>query len=835
MSTAVTIVSNVLKQGGTPITDADEVSAVGPAMRAALALPPTIFCDASAANDSADGLTPATPKQTIAAALALCVAGGTLRLARGRRWYEDLNFTVSNLTIRPYGAGVRPLLDGSRAISAGAWTAHATIANVWQCTLTLPAATIYSPPSNQWGIMLWDEVGSKRGIDAALTYYTAGADIAANITYVGSNPGTFTAHKVGSTTKDARQTVGTQFTFYARFSDSFDPSAGARAINYVDMSQHFVLGEGSVIEDLVFQRAGNKDMIGISYATSNQPGIMRRCDLLEASAHAIVGGGMDYEDCFAKGGVYSMVYSGAGLHNYRDTLNKGTSRGCFFRRCRVDGFYTGYYTHGSDSGTQHNSFDLRDCEAVNCSIGLSAGLNSAAKTPIIDGFVLKNCATGLDLGSGANLRRIRYTGTITGNCAFITSNGAGGVVDLEDCSVVFRSAGNCNAFQNTHASTQLVVTANRIAVWRASAASLSGAQKNIKITLTNSIYAAISDATLPWTGVVTAGNTFLQLGKSTLDTLRVANPGIDSTCIAPWVTQVYSRTILDADLSATVGTRAATYVSGSTLSVSYVATGSPPRAIRVIDAYGAGLHYDGIVTSSSPTPTNTVQVSPNPASAFSGKAYKWRMTNALIWPATVDICSVSKDGLQLATSNIARYAVGQYLTVGGVRGRASFGVRKITAISGSILTLDRACSWTVDPSFSYIPITGGSGIPLPTVAVTFDQSFARGSVAGTITKGEGGTISIAEDIATGSFNFDYEGTKFNTAGTSQYYGQIRSDEGYIDAGISLFPGDTLAVSANVYIAALDLTFPVPPALSGVLTPATGSEPARLLMGPQNLP
>jgi len=72
----------------------------------------TYYFDATSGNDSNDGLTELTPKQTRAAAIALTGTGRRFRFKRGEVWRETGNWSVgSDVTIDAYGTGANPIFD----------------------------------------------------------------------------------------------------------------------------------------------------------------------------------------------------------------------------------------------------------------------------------------------------------------------------------------------------------------------------------------------------------------------------------------------------------------------------------------------------------------------------------------------------------------------------------------------------------------------------------------------------------------------------------------------------------------------------------------------------
>lgn len=102
---------------------------------------PTLYVDSVSGSDANDGLTAATPLQTLAAAQAATSAGEIIGLARGSYWREQYNIPADNVSIAVYGTGAMPVIDGADAV--GTWTQPdaVTYPNVWSQSWTRTSAT----------------------------------------------------------------------------------------------------------------------------------------------------------------------------------------------------------------------------------------------------------------------------------------------------------------------------------------------------------------------------------------------------------------------------------------------------------------------------------------------------------------------------------------------------------------------------------------------------------------------------------------------------------------------------------------------------------------------
>jgi hypothetical protein len=103
----------------TPAPTAAPTPAPTPAPAPAPAPAFTYHVDSVNGLDTNDGSTPALAFKTLAALPAL-IAGNSIGLARGSYWREELSFTVGGVSIKAYGEGAPPVIDG--ADIATGWT-----------------------------------------------------------------------------------------------------------------------------------------------------------------------------------------------------------------------------------------------------------------------------------------------------------------------------------------------------------------------------------------------------------------------------------------------------------------------------------------------------------------------------------------------------------------------------------------------------------------------------------------------------------------------------------------------------------------------------------------
>jgi hypothetical protein len=95
----------------------------------------TIYADSAAGNDASNGLTPLTPKKTLAAVRGLSPgATSVIALKRGSKWRESLYGLPAGCSVIAYGVGAPPLIDSSDV--ATGWTATAGRTNVHEIAWT---------------------------------------------------------------------------------------------------------------------------------------------------------------------------------------------------------------------------------------------------------------------------------------------------------------------------------------------------------------------------------------------------------------------------------------------------------------------------------------------------------------------------------------------------------------------------------------------------------------------------------------------------------------------------------------------------------------------------
>lgn len=102
--------------------------------------------DAVAGDDDNDGLTEATAFATIAKLNTVLFPGINIGLARGSRWAEmlDSHLVDGPIAVRAFGSGPPSQLDCADTIPSDSWTAHETLANVYQREWLVPLIDLAS-------------------------------------------------------------------------------------------------------------------------------------------------------------------------------------------------------------------------------------------------------------------------------------------------------------------------------------------------------------------------------------------------------------------------------------------------------------------------------------------------------------------------------------------------------------------------------------------------------------------------------------------------------------------------------------------------------------------
>lgn len=383
----------------------------------------TYYVDSVAGSNGNSGLTPSTPKQTLAA-LPTLTEGAIVALKCGSTFREAIPMTGSGTATAPiiwgqYGTGTRPKIKGSKDYGT-------------TLTWSLSSGVIYSAPAAALpaaaNLVYVDEVTPLRKYAslAALQAGTAGgyfADTTNNVLYVwmwdGSNP---TGHAVEV------NGVVTQI-----------GNTGTRAhLQFQDIA--IMHGSGS--------NAG-------LFSASTSPGVViRRCQLgPHYGAGTYVGSpGMIVEDCYVTTCWDAIEYpdttgSGAGI-----TGGTANSAGAIIRRNWVTGCTHGIRPNAMQTTDIHHNFVYLN--HVNGIDNYAAGtavrvVNNTVwhrpTGPTPAGHGIDQQATGTGLWSRNNLVYTDFTGDSTNVEAYTLASGSGANTS-EDYNLGWVAPGSTAAF-----------------------------------------------------------------------------------------------------------------------------------------------------------------------------------------------------------------------------------------------------------------------------------------------------------------------------------------------------------------------------------------------------
>lgn len=806
-------------------------------------------------NDSNTGLTPADPKQTTAAAVAIMGVGDTLRPKRASgvsssRFFEQLTGLPKNAKIVPYGFGFKPRWDGSRKIAAVAWTADGTYADQWYADVTQQVITVPGGVSaNAFHCNMWVEEATARDVNC--TPYLTGVSIAANRLYISTRPYYFTCHRQGSTVADPRtDTASTLYRYRIQMPAGVDPSAAAVDIYYAEQQAVANLSEGCSVKDVIFQRTANKDMVGLDGAHGGVD-LLDNVEFIDAAVHGWVGSAVHHRGSRAVTNVpasdgislsNARQWGGGGLHEFRPTGTSGKSRGALLEDVYVENYGNGIYSHGTGGPNEHPSVLVRRPKVRGCNIALAAGLTDKGWT--VEDADVFDCDCLSETSANMRFIRPRYISSAIANLFAFSLEGDN--LYVEDGVFIFRSStgrmyGNSTALSNNDGTTYNV-TLNRVTKVGGALCDANARRRQVNLTVTDSVLGECveSGTTYPWS-LITATNTQLSVQQTSLAQLIAANAGINANCVCPWNLQDYLRTIISADISYANSTRTVSMTSGDatkTLTFNFrdnnLIVG---QAVRVFNYDGAGTNFDTTIATLGATGSSgTVTVVDAIPATAAGKQFWAGYFNRKVCPESAGTCVISNDGTQAYLSNPELFSINMWIYIGALDRRDALGLVQITALSGSTATLSRALTWRKSNSnVTYAPFGTTTGVVRPSFAVSFafplrgyNAAFADPQYS--LTKNVGAAVITGAEVNTGTGNFSGLLSLAHADGTVASYGQLRHEEGYVDTGFPVGVSDSLEVKAVAYMEDHVPAFLGDPALSGRALLVRNSRMAALGMG-----
>jgi hypothetical protein len=819
------------------------------------------FVDSVNGSDSNSGYTSTAPFQSITRLLQETIRNySTIYLASGSRWFVSLAqlYTLSNATTKRYGNGAKPILDGSRAIPAGSWTPDGTYPNVYYADVTHDVMTSCTGvAATTCHFMCWQEAP---GMDQAMTAKFDGGTIAANRAWVSSNAGSFCCNQQGSTVADPRTDTNSKlYRYYVHLTGDVDPRNGTVTIYHGEQTQVMTLGAGCNAYGLMFKRTSGKDMTGVA-ASGTRVGTIKHCEWVDSAVHGWVGAYAHMQDVRAITSLPSSVtFGGGGFHAYYGAVNLAAmSPGILLEDFYVEGFTHGVYWHGADLVTPiHRRADIRRGSVRSCTNVVSGDLTlDGIFVEDVNGFntnafLNMNAAITATLPA-TRIKRCRWVSQTSGGGAF---NMAAGDVYVEDFEGIGRNSSaklavNAGALQLNNA-TELNLYLTRVTSNGLKGSDDNARKRQIHLTCVDSTLGQLVPASSFTSGQaydsIVATNTQLAIGWKTLAQIQAIFPGVDNTCVVPYVNQPQTRTILSSDMAYVSTARTASATSGSTtLTLSFADSyiGVLGTAIQVVNYDGAGTNFNTVVTGWTGT-GSPITVSDLAPATFSGKAVNVGTYGKQVFPQSAGTCVISNDGTQIYVSNEEYFTVGQTIYIGGINHRSTPNpgtpvARQITAKSGQTLTMSTPIVWmnqgsTLTPAYSAFGST--SGVQRPSFTVSFGFPLEPRTSVASITRNKAGsnvtnTAESASNTALFTDSTAQVGSRDATGTTNTEAGRILHELGYMNIGFRVAPGDVLSVTSTAYVEDYSAKFSSDPTVTGEANLVNGSLLATLRMGAQ---
>jgi hypothetical protein len=784
-----------------------------------------MYVDSVDGDDSNDGLTTATPKLTLAAAVAAVPNNSTLWLKCGSRWHEPLTLTNNHryVDIKSYGTGAWPIIDGSRPIPAENW-----IADPGDRVGVYYADVTYSGPMAQSSDVLhqfelFDEGGGFVKDKAFVPRYLTGS-LSDRLDYVEDNPGFFTVQIQGDDVTNPLDSNQTAFRFWIKTRDGSDPASNGRTIYYSEKPQALTISLGTNLERLTVQRCCTKDMCGSTGGAGLSGQVARHCEFLSASCHATVFRGVEFEDCLATGNSRNYFASGNGFHVFRnqDTEGLGNPR---VLRCESRGLFAGISTHGTGGGMEHQTFFVKDFKAVDCINGVIA---KASEHIHLENILVEDCLDGITLITDGtcqvdNFKYVSATRENTGNeqrRSAILVRGTGKYV-INDAVVIFRDTGNPRGEFLAINDVDAEVTLNRVINYGGLEPDLNSNRRG-KLTVNDSVFG------LPPTAATNfeANNSWLISGVQTIGQINESHIGVNLNCTSPFVYQPYLHTVGASEVSYFTLPGTSQGVAGDShillsWSVSYgaelgriVIEGAGPGGtdlhVRELTA-NAGLNQSGVWRAFDFAYPATLP------ETFSGATAKVPYFNRNLFPVDAGTARLNDDVNYVRLSNPEHFTTGQTIILGGLANRKSYGIRKIVSLVGDLAELDEPCPWNVWVGFlvgglRYNSLGGSGFLDPPSVPVSLGIPLLSRSVTGsTTTLNLEGKIIYVEDgfeltftdahtqarlLPFGAGTFTTEGVRVTSSPAN---GNYEPNEPLINIGFAVIPGDVIDLKWRAYV------------------------------------
>ena len=681
------------------------------------------YVDSVTGSDANDGRSPSAAFQNLTALPAVIRPFDQVFLARGSRWRQQgFDLRSDNwrgVEVGPYGRGRLPQIDGS--VVAGSFVQNATHATVyefpvlgnWEISRKYPAVF----ESNVW-----------------LTEYRTGDDgmatDAATIEAVAATPGTFCTILAPS--------GGYQLcTYYIHPTGSGDPNSNGKLYEVKNPPADDLAGRmvweddgrntGASFSFIHFKRSAQHNGALDTFTVN-----FKHCVITEIGAHGCITRGGLMEDCVS---AFLGPRTGAScFHAHNGGTVANPERPYFWKNCLAIGgegptgelIGNGFYTHGGEliAGraaegctaikvstcfglTDVHTVALKDCKGFDFYIPFStlvydytifAGVNN--RKLLVDGctFIGRKSQAGDNLGtrylglSDAAEVEIRNTIIMTdGPRGFWAQAREAQNIKVRNSCLFWgwqsdATSGYATSFFFNRYSPALTLDIERSAICMVgttfhfnslfgNGAEPPGGQAIAGIRMVNCLVSGIRPS----------------VTHLTMAALAAAYPGQIVGNLADREEIQFDYALQESDTEYFTYNRTAAMTAGSNVLVGYLLDGIgalPGRKFRVVDAYGAGLHAEGeLVADQGGGAWSTTHTA---TATFTGKVLWWKgyRLNLNTYATTGDI-EVGTTSLTLA-AGAPKVVVGQLLRIAGVGG-----VKRVTAVVGTAITIDTAADATV--------------------------------------------------------------------------------------------------------------------------------------------
>lgn len=350
----------------------------------------TWYVDALNGSDANSGKSRLRAFATIAKLETVFGAGQSAGLRRGSHWREELNLPGAGCRVRAYGAGERPILDGSNLVSSGAWSKTAGRSYVYQCNITPE----WYGSGKDWLNVFEDD-----------WYLERVADLAA----CDSTPGSY--YPSGSSGS---------ITLYVHAADDGNPASNGKTYEYTQ--RKFGLDAYSHANCRITGVHTMKSLHNDGSLRGGTGSILVDCKASKGSLHNVyIRTGSKLIGCIAEDGYCGTTNLSLFVGNENSPNNEGlTFVNCQAISSGFDAHATGFYCHRNVSGS-FGEVLYQGCTALSCNVGFHA---DHVGEVVAHNATLTGCNYGFRMGaypwtvegatvSGACSRVVEFLGAAT--------------------------------------------------------------------------------------------------------------------------------------------------------------------------------------------------------------------------------------------------------------------------------------------------------------------------------------------------------------------------------------------------------------------------------------